>query len=126
MLSTLSKFFLDFTTKLKSPDFILPGKKFYDKEVLIESLSQVTKKLFDLSKNLDLASTATAFPFPGLGELTRLEIFHFIISHTKRHLHQLQKIKEAFIELWIIFTRDDLLDSPSATTEFACINGVTN
>ena len=86
--------FLNFTIKFKSPDSILPKEKVYDKEALLNSVSDVVLKLIGLSKTLDLNQTCTAFPFPVYGELTRLELFHFIVCHTKRHLHQLQKIKE--------------------------------
>ena len=98
----ISNDFLDFSTKLKAPDFIIPDSKQYEKERLLNSLSDLFDKTVALSRSLDLKETCTAFPFPGYGMLTRLEVFHFIVCHTRRHIHQLQTIKATMTKKEVI------------------------
>jgi len=86
--------FLNFDTKMKSPDFIIPTNKVIDKDRLIESINSKKNELIQLTQLLDLSQTCTSFANPGFGELTRLEWLHFIVVHTKRHIHQLRKIAE--------------------------------
>jgi DinB superfamily len=86
--------FLDFDTKLNSPDFIIPENKLYNKESLLSAFAADRKKINEILLHSDLTETCTAFPFPGTGELTRLEIICFILAHTRRHIHQLEKIAQ--------------------------------
>jgi len=86
--------FLDFDTKLNSPDFIIPENKFYVKESLLSAFDADRKRMNEKLLHSDLTETCTAFPFPGTGELTRLEILTFILAHTRRHIHQLEKIAQ--------------------------------
>lgn len=84
--------FLNFTTKLTSPDFIVPRNTTYDKEALLSSLQHASAKISEAIQALDLSPTCVGFAFPVLGHLTRLEIAYFMICHTKRHNHQLKNI----------------------------------
>ncbi len=90
--------FLDFTTKMKSPDFIVPEYKNYEKDDLIKTLENLREKIIQAIETLDLTKTCLAFELPVLGFLTRLESIYFILYHTQRHIHQIkgiyQKIKE--------------------------------
>ena len=88
-IESLKAQFLDFTTKLESPKFIIPASVAYDKETLLNSLRRTRIKINEAIKTLDAGATC---PGPVLGELTRLEIFNFIIFHTQRHIHQLKNI----------------------------------
>jgi hypothetical protein len=81
--------FLDFETKLSSPDVIIPANGTHDKEALISALKATREQIARVIKTTDL--TATCFN-PILGEPTRLELLTFVIVHTQRHTHQLQKI----------------------------------
>ncbi|HKH62220.1 MAG TPA: DinB family protein [Flavitalea sp.] len=84
--------FLDFSHKMQSPDFVLPLKIDYNKHELLQSLSKIKEQLDKTLKGLDLTKTCTGFEIPVLGYLTRLEAAHFVLSHTKRHTHQLKNI----------------------------------
>ena len=81
--------FLDFTTKLKSPDFIIPDNVTHDKDSLISAFKSVRELLGKAIKTLDLSAVCS---MPVLGELTRLELIAFVIFHTQRHTHQVLKI----------------------------------
>ncbi|WP_417352203.1 DinB family protein [Flavobacterium alkalisoli] len=93
-IDELKKIFLDYSLKFKSPDFILPEDKIYDKEELIGSLKEVKTKITEAAKNADLDEIAPlpqGHPFEGY---TKLEMVHFLAYHTTRHNLQIQNIKK--------------------------------
>jgi hypothetical protein len=90
----LKELFLDFSTKMKSPDFILPEEKEYDKTALSGSLQTAKEKVVEAAKKANLTEIAPLPDEHPLVGVTKLEILHFITYHTLRHNHQLQKIRE--------------------------------
>lgn len=50
----LKKTFLDFDTKLQSPEFILPTQDIYEKKLVIDNLGISIKQLQELSRNVNL------------------------------------------------------------------------
>ena len=92
-VGNIKSVFTDFSRKLSSPEFIIPADIDYDKNILIQELSNA-KKIAEVAQNLDLSELCTAFAFPVLGNLTRLEVLYFYIYHIKRHIHQLKGIAE--------------------------------
>jgi hypothetical protein len=88
----LRKAFLDFNTKMKSPDFIVPEFKNYNRADLIKKLRNIKDELLNSVQILDLEETCTLFEMPNLGYLTRAEAIEFAIVHTQRHVHQLKNI----------------------------------
>lgn len=97
LVETIKNIFTDFSRKLNSPDFIIPADMNYDKEILIHELSKA-KEIGEISRTLDLSELCTAFAFPVLGNLTRLEVLNFYAYHIKRHIHQLKGIVEKLQE----------------------------
>ena len=92
----IKKIFLDFSTKLKSPDFIVPEKKSYSKEDQLGTLKNLKTELEEIIETADLNETCTRFEIPGgLGYLTRQEALAFVLHHTQRHIHQLRRIGDA-------------------------------
>ena len=88
----LKKAFLDFSSKMKSPDFIIPEEVSYKKQASIE---EINKSFNQLKKNTNKASLNDIVKGLPLGEITKLEILHFVLYHTQRHLHQMKKIYDA-------------------------------
>lgn len=88
----LEKIFLDFSSKLKSPDFILPSNEPLDKQTLYNSIKNTRAKIEELAATIDLSLTYLDFSFPTLGTLTGIEGAAFIITHSKRHIRQLQNM----------------------------------
>jgi hypothetical protein len=84
--------FLNYDIKMKSPDFIVPEKKEYDKDSLLNSLHLSINKIKLGAETLNLDETCTAMALPNLGEMTRTEWIYFVIYHTQRHVHQLKDI----------------------------------
>jgi hypothetical protein len=91
LVDQMNKVFLDFTIKLKSPDFIVPEDKEYDRQEMLAAFQDKIKEILDTARPLDLTDT-TGFQLPAWGYLTRLELIYFAGIHTQRHTRQLKKI----------------------------------
>lgn len=89
---TIESIFLDFDTKMKSPDFILPADGPHDRNALLTSFRACLDEIAMKARTIDLTLTCTDFPFPGIGELTRWELICFAICHARRHTLQLKNI----------------------------------
>ncbi|MEP7258558.1 MAG: DinB family protein [Flavitalea sp.] len=95
-IEELKKIFLDFSHKMKSPDFIIPEDIFYEKQVVAEELHSAEKRLLEAAGNAPLTEMVNSLP---LGPITKLELLHFTLFHTQRHLNQMKKIREALSHL---------------------------
>jgi hypothetical protein len=90
----LKDIFLNFDHKMKSPDFINPEDKHYEKAELEQPLKETKDKMVEAAHKVNLAEIAPVpdgHPFKGN---TKLEMLHFITYHTIRHNHQLKNIRE--------------------------------
>ena len=90
----IKSIFLDFTTKLKSPEFILPTAGEKNKDLFIKAFEGTRKELRNLIDTKDLDRTFTDFPFPQVGEFTGWEWICFANSHSARHIRQMKMIYE--------------------------------
>ena len=88
--------FLNFSSKMKSPDFISPAVKAYDQFELLSKVEKISKETISAISALDLNQTCLAFELPGYGFLTRWEAVYFVIYHTQRHVHQLREMHRFF------------------------------
>lgn len=93
----IKKDFLNFEIKMKSPDFILPKMKAYDRERQLSALEGIKNDISSVIPALDLTQTCLAFELPVYGHLTRLEAIWFVIYHTQRHAQQLRNIKDHYV-----------------------------
>jgi hypothetical protein len=84
--------FLNFETKMQSPDFIIPSNEPIDKERMLRGLRTRTSAIVQIAEEDDLSLLCLDFEFPMTGHLTRFEWINFINFHTMRHNHQLEKI----------------------------------
>lgn len=85
----LKKMFLDFTVKFSSPEFITPKAGSYEKDALISDLKKSIEQLKESRGRINLSEIIT---LPEFGEITKLELLHFVLYHTQRHIHQLKNI----------------------------------
>jgi hypothetical protein len=88
----LKKAFLDLSNKMKSPDFIVPEEGPYEKQAAIGELNKSFEQFKESTNKVNLNDIVKGLP---LGEITKLEILHFVLYHTQRHLHQMKKICDA-------------------------------
>lgn len=89
---SIKSVFLNFSTKMKSPDFVVPETKHYEKEDLLLHLEKIRTGLDHAITTLDLTKTCTGFELPVYKFLTRYEALCFVLYHTQRHIHQLENI----------------------------------
>ena len=87
----LKDVFLDFEIKLRSPEFILPAQNVYDKKELIERLEKSVDRIKQERANADLSEI---IDLTVLGTISKLELLHFVIFHSQRHVHQLKNISQ--------------------------------
>lgn len=92
MVAQIRTDFLDFNVKYDSPKEIYPEDRTYNQPELLKSLKQIRDGISTSIADLDLTKTCSSFELSGYGFLTRLEAVYFVIYHTQRHLHQLNKI----------------------------------
>jgi len=85
----LKEIFLNFSTKLKSPEFILPTKDHYVKEEVFAELKDSIEQIRKASADHDLTEAVKHRVF---GEITKLELLYFVTYHIQRHLRQLKNI----------------------------------
>lgn len=92
-IAPVSKEFLNFNTKMQSPDFILPQEGHIKKDILMNSLRQKVSAITDYARSAaDMTLTCLDFEFPGTGPLTRQEWLNFVRVHTLRHNYQVKGI----------------------------------
>ena len=91
-IEELKKIFLDFSHKLQSPEFIVPEEGNYERQPAIDTLNNAFNQFKENANSADLNGLVQGLP---LGPITKLEIIHFVLFHTQRHLNQMKKICEA-------------------------------
>lgn len=91
--------FLNFDTKMKSPDFILPLPISYSKQRQLGTLENIKSSLINLIQTMELDKICLTFELPGYGFLTRIEAIYFVNYHSQRHTHQLNNIYEYLSEV---------------------------
>ncbi|OOQ61681.1 DinB family protein [Mucilaginibacter pedocola] len=90
----IGNIFLDFNTKLKSPDFILPSLQPLDKAEMLSNYYSKADEIENTAQELDGAEVCLDFALPVMGTLTRTEWLHFVTCHTIRHTRQLENIHQ--------------------------------
>ncbi len=85
----LKKIFLDFDAKYQSPAFIVPEKKDYNKDEVSAALQKSIEHLKQKRNKIDFTEIIN---LPAFGDVTKLELLHFVLYHTRRHNYQLKNI----------------------------------
>lgn len=88
-VNELKAIFLDFQKKFQSPDFILPTKDIYNPDQLLNELEQSIRQINNQMYEAELNELIN---HPAFGDISKFEIFHFVLYHTQRHLQQVKNI----------------------------------
>jgi len=94
---TVQKIFLDYSTKMKSPDFILPSLQDHDREELIAHVKNTSSHILKAMQTHELDKICKGFELPNMGPFTGFEWGWFAIYHTQRHIHQMENIRSYVI-----------------------------
>ncbi|MDQ7950125.1 MAG: DinB family protein [Pedobacter sp.] len=97
-IPVIKEIFLNFNSKLKSPDFILPEARDYDKDAHLALLDKINTAMMEAIPSLQLDQLCLGMELPNMGHLTRFEAIYFVIYHAQRHHHQLKNIA-AFLKV---------------------------
>ena len=89
---SLADIFLNFDTKMKSPDFIKPGDAPIDRVTLLTGLQSVRQQIPAALQEYNITK---AYTLPAAGTYTGVEWAWFMNYHTVRHTHQLNKMMTA-------------------------------
>ncbi len=98
MVARIRSIFLDFDTKMKSPEFVLPSDSPPAQAELLQKLDKVFDLIAQTANRVNLPDLFTDFPFPQMAELTGYEWLCFIICHTQRHTVQIRNIYKTIAE----------------------------
>ena len=82
----LKKAFLDFSVKMKSPDFIVPENGPYEKQSISEELKNSFRQLKESAADARLPDLVEGLP---MGPITKLK-YLFCHDHSAAHLHQMK------------------------------------
>jgi hypothetical protein len=93
-VNNLRAIFLDFSTKLPSPEFIIPAPGTHDKDSLLNAFKTGREQIGKAIQTLDLSATCH---MPLFGKPTRMELIAFVIFHTQRHTNQVKRISEKLV-----------------------------
>ena len=96
-VGNMESVFLDFETKFKSPDFVVPGNGPFNKQTLVETLRSTLKRHLEKIGDTDLTKLCLRFELPTIGTMTRYEWFRFIVAHMIRHHRQLKNILNSMV-----------------------------
>ena len=88
-IEQLRSTFMDFTQKFQAAPEIDPAPGVYFPEQLAALLRNTRTQMQRIIDSTEFNSSGTN---ARLGTLTRMEMIAFVVYHTQRHLHQLQKI----------------------------------
>lgn len=94
MIERIRRDFADFGIKMEAADFLVPEEQVYEKDRLLKTLETIKSDISRAVENADMTKTYKKIEFPVYGYLTGLETLAFIVYHTKRHVHQLNKLYE--------------------------------
>ncbi|GGF16514.1 DinB family protein [Flavobacterium limi] len=91
-INELESIFLDFNTKMDSPEFLKPEITNYSKNSLTLTLLNIESDLLLAAESHDVTLTCFDFELPGFEKFTILEWINFALIHTQRHTYQLKNI----------------------------------
>lgn len=91
-VAPIGNLFLNFSIKMSSPDFVLPGNSPQDKTEMVKTFGEIKDHLENTVLATDLEATCTDFEMPTFGALTRYEWIKFFVFHTQRHTWQLKNV----------------------------------
>lgn len=95
-VKSITDLFLDFSIKMISPGIIEPTSTPHPKEIVYNHAKDSWNRIREAIQVLDLSEVCMEMEIPGFGTFTRYEMLWLIITHTQRHMRQLQRIRDSF------------------------------
>lgn len=85
-------------TKVEAPSFVMPSDDFTSLEAITKKLSESRKTLIQVTEGISPEDMEQkSFPHPIFGPLSIKQWIPFVGFHEKRHLAQIEELKEALL-----------------------------
>lgn len=85
----LKDIFLDYSKKFDAPSFIIPSNQPLDKTEITSGFTQSGEDIIQAAEH---TNTSEMIDHPAFGDITKLEILHFVLYHSIRHKRQIDNI----------------------------------
>jgi|SRR3954465_5333229 len=82
--------------KRTAPPLVVPKGIFKTKVEAKEAIRKSEAEILNALKATDISKETHTIAHPSIGEMTKTDWVHFSISHTQRHLFQIEEIKNAY------------------------------
>jgi hypothetical protein len=79
--------------KLDAPDFSVPTGAFSSKENAVQNIQRNTEGILNFLDSNDITQDTQTIAHIRLGEMTKTDWIHFMVTHTFRHLKQIEALK---------------------------------
>jgi uncharacterized damage-inducible protein DinB len=80
--------------KVPAPPTVLPNAQFSTIEEAKKSIQEIIDQLILHISSTNISEETQTIKHPRLGEMTKVDWIHFLISHTKRHILQIEELKK--------------------------------
>ncbi len=79
--------------KVPAPDFVKPKGKFVNLSEASQHIDTVANRLIEHINSYPVEQDVRTYKHPILGYMTPMDWVHFMVSHTERHIHQIEDLK---------------------------------
>ena len=79
--------------KVPAPDFVTPRGKFTSLPEASQHIDTIISRVIDYITFYPIEEDTQTFKHPILGNMTKTDWAHFLITHTQRHIHQIEDLK---------------------------------
>lgn len=80
--------------KVPAPDYVMPKGRFNSNTEAKQNVTATIDKIIDLITAHPITHETHTMKHPVLGQMTKTDWVHFLISHTSRHILQIEGIKQ--------------------------------
>lgn len=79
--------------KVPAPDFVCPKGELTDGAGAIRNINDITNKIIDHINISEIEKETQTIKHPILGAMTKMDWLYFMVSHTNRHILQIEELK---------------------------------
>lgn len=79
--------------KVPAPDFVKPTGQFSSIDEATQSIQLIINKIDHFITSHPFEQYTHTYKHPVLGAMTPTDWIHFLVSHTQRHIHQIEDLK---------------------------------
>ncbi|MES2593575.1 MAG: DinB family protein [Bacteroidota bacterium] len=80
--------------KVPAPDYVMPKGRFNSIAEATQNVTGTIDKIIDLITTSPITQETHTMKHPVLGQMTKTDWAHFLITHTSRHIHQIEGLKQ--------------------------------